>query len=147
MMKIRVLLVDDEKDFVDALAERLEVRGFQVMKAFNGDEGLGLLQTYEADVIVLDMLMPGKDGLQTLREIKELRPLAEIILLTGHGTPGKGVDSIQIGAFDYMTKPANLKELLENIVNAYKRKSEHEERIRRANIKRVELSLDEPDVE
>ncbi len=145
-MKIRVLLVDDEKDFVDALAERLEVRRFEVMKTYNGDEALALLKEQEADVIVLDMLMPGKDGMQTLREIKEIRPLAEIILLTGHGTPGKGVDVIQTGAFNYMTKPANLKDLLENIVNAYKRKSEHEERIRRANIKRVELSLNDPDV-
>ncbi len=146
-MKIRVLLVDDEKDFVDALAERLEVRRFEVMKAFNGDEALALLRSQEADVIVLDMLMPGKDGMQTLREIKEMRPLAEIILLTGHGTPGKGVDSMQTGAFDYMTKPANLKDLLENIVNAYKRKSEQEDRIRRANIKRIEVSMNDPDVE
>lgn len=146
-MKIRVLLVDDEKDFVDALAERLEVRRFEVMKAFNGDEALALLRDQEADVIVLDMLMPGKDGMQTLREIKEIRPLAEIILLTGHGTPGKGVDSMQTGAFDYMTKPANLKDLLENIVNAYKRKSDHEDRIRRANIKRIEASMNDPDVE
>ena len=145
-MKIRVLLVDDETDFVDALAERLEARGFQVAKASNGDEGLALLREQEADVIVLDMLMPGKDGLQTLREIKQMRPLAEVILLTGHGTPEKGVDVIQTGAFHYMTKPANLKDLLENIVNAYKRKSEHEERIRRANIKRVELSMNDPDV-
>ncbi|MDR3567489.1 MAG: response regulator [Syntrophobacteraceae bacterium] len=145
-MKIRVLLVDDEKDFVEALGERLEVRGFEVMKAFCGAEALALLKEQEADVIVLDMLMPGKDGLQTLREIKEIRPLAEIILLTGHGTPGKGVDSIQTGAFNYMTKPANLKDLLENILKAYKCKSEHEERIRRANILRVELSLGDPDI-
>ncbi len=145
-MKIRVLLVDDEKDFIDALAERLEVRRFEVMKAFSGDEALALLREHDTDVVVLDMLMPGKDGMQTLREIKEMRPLAEVILLTGHGTPGKGVDSIQTGAFQYMTKPASLKDLLENILNAYKRKSEQEERIRRADIRRIELSLKDGDL-
>ncbi|MDR3554904.1 MAG: response regulator [Syntrophobacteraceae bacterium] len=146
-MKIRVLLVDDETDFREALAERLEVRRFLVTQASSGDEAIELLKGQEVDVVVLDMLMPGKDGMQTLREIKEIRPLAEIILLTGHGTPGKGVDSIQTGAFNYMTKPANLKELLENIVNAFKRKSEHEERIRRANIRSIEIALKEPDAE
>jgi two-component system response regulator CpxR len=146
-MKIRVLLVDDETDFREALAERLEVRRFLVTQASSGDEAIELLKGQEVDVVVLDMLMPGKDGMQTLREIKEIRPLAEIILLTGHGTPGKGVDSIQTGAFNYMTKPANLKDLLENIVNAFKRKSEHEERIRRANIRSIEIALKEPDSE
>jgi two-component system, OmpR family, response regulator CpxR len=146
-MKIRVLLVDDETDFREALAERLEVRRFLVTQASSGDEAIELLKGQEVDVVVLDMLMPGKDGMQTLREIKEIRPLAEIILLTGHGTPGKGVDSIQTGAFNYMTKPANLKDLLENIVNAFKRKSEHEERIRRANIRSIEIALKEPDAE
>lgn len=146
-MKIRVLLVDDETDFREALAERLEVRRFQVTQASSGDEAIELLKGQDVDVVVLDMLMPGKDGMQTLREIKEIRPLAEIILLTGHGTPGKGVDSIQTGAFNYMTKPANLKDLLENIVNAFKRKSEHEERIRRANIRSIEIALKEPDAE
>lgn len=146
-MKIRVLLVDDETDFREALAERLEVRRFLVTQASSGDEAIELLKGQDVDVVVLDMLMPGKDGMQTLREIKEIRPLAEIILLTGHGTPGKGVDSIQTGAFNYMTKPANLKDLLENIVNAFKRKSEHEERIRRANIRSIEIALKEPDAE
>jgi two-component system response regulator CpxR len=145
-MKIRVLLIDDEKDFVETLAERLEIRRFHVAKAFNGDEALEQVKNEDFDVIFLDLKMPGKDSLQTLREIKEIRPLAEVILLTGHGTPEKGIDFLQKGAFHYLTKPAKMKELLEAIVNALRRKSAQEEKIRRADIERILLLLNEADL-
>ena len=78
-MKIRVLLVDDEEDFVDALSQRLEMRDFAVGKACNGAEALGLIEEHEYDVIVLDVRMPGEDGIQILKRLKELKPLTEVI--------------------------------------------------------------------
>ncbi len=74
-MKVNVLLIDDEEQFVDALAERLEFRGFSVTKAFSGDEGLEKLKEQETDVVILDVLMPGKDGVEILREIKRDAPV------------------------------------------------------------------------
>jgi DNA-binding NtrC family response regulator len=140
-MKIRVLLVDDEESFVESLAARLETRGLVVEKAYNGDDALDRLREDDYDVVVLDMMMPGKDGIDTLNDIKRIRPLVEVILLTGFGALEKAVESLQRGAFYYLMKPTDMKDLLENIVNAYKRKIEHEERIRRAEIKRIEALL------
>ncbi len=136
-MKIRVLLVDDEESFVESLAMRLETRGIAVDKAYNGDDALARLREADFDVVVLDMMMPGKDGIETLNAIKQIKPLAEVILLTGFGTLDKAIESLQRGAFYYLMKPTDMKDLLENIVNAFKRKNEHEERIRRAEINRL----------
>ncbi len=133
-MKIRVLLVDDEKDFVETLAERLEVRGFEVKTCFSGNEALDLVQTHEFDVIVLDVLMPGKDGIETLRDIKALNPLIHVIMLTGHGTVETAIQGMKLGAYDYLLKPTETTELLEKITKAYTLKAEHEERIRKAEI-------------
>ncbi len=142
-MKIKVLLVDDEKEYVHSLAERLQARGLHVGTAFSGDEALSRLQKESFDVVILDMVMPGKDGIQTLNEIKQLKPLVEVVLLSGFGTLDTAISSLQRGAFYYLMKPAEMRELLENIVNAYKRKAEHEERIRQAEIKRLTLMLRE----
>jgi DNA-binding NtrC family response regulator len=136
-MKIKVLLVDDEREFVEALAERLEVRGLSVDCAFSGDEAVNYVRKTPVDVVVLDMAMPGKDGMATLSEIKELKPLVEVVLLTGQGTLESAVGSLEQGAFYYLFKPAEMRELLINIANAFKRKSEHEERIRQAEINRL----------
>ena len=142
-MKIRVLLVDDEKEFADALAERLRGRGLHAGTANSGDEAVARLKEESFDVIILDMVMPGKDGIETLNEIKQVRPLVEVVLLTGFGTLDTAVSSIERGAFYYLKKPVEMRELLENIVNAYKRKSEHEERIRKAEIKRITMILEQ----
>jgi DNA-binding NtrC family response regulator len=138
-MKIRVLLVDDEKEFVDALAARLEVRDFEVSTAASGDEALAVIKEKRVDVVILDVLMPGKDGVTTLKEIKLLQPLIEVIMLTGHATVETGVEGMKSGAFDYLIKPAETKELVEKIVKAYRRKAEQEERIRQAEIDRIML--------
>jgi DNA-binding NtrC family response regulator len=140
-MKIKVLLVDDEKEFADALAERLGSRGLHVGTANSGDEAVARLREESFDVVILDMVMPGKDGIQTLNEIKQARPLVEVVLLTGFGTLDTAVSSIERGAFYYLKKPAEMRDLLENIVSAYKRKAEHEERIRQAEIKRITMIL------
>ena len=139
-MKIRVLLVDDEKEFVDVLAERLETRDFIVEKAFSGDEALKVMGEKEVDVIVLDVLMPGKDGVATLQELKKLNPIIEVIMLTGHGSVDTAVEGMKLGAFDYLMKPTETRDLVEKIVRAYKRKVEQEERIRQAEIDRILLT-------
>ena len=138
-MKIRVLLVDDEKDFVDVLAERLESRDFAVTTAYNGDEAVDKISEKEIDVIVLDVLMPGKDGVATLRELKQLKPIVEVIMLTGHATVESAVEGLKIGAYDYLMKPTETKDLVEKIVKAYKRKADQESRIQQAEIERIML--------
>lgn len=136
-MKIRVLLVDDEKDFIDVLAERLESRDFITSKAYSGNEALGLVREKDVDVVVLDVQMPVKDGVTVLREIKTLNPLVEVIMLTGHSTVESAVEGMKIGAYDYLLKPTETRDLVEKIVLAYKRKSEQETRIRQAEIERI----------
>jgi two-component system response regulator CpxR len=133
-MQIKVLLVDDEKDFVETLAQRLEMREFNVKTALDGDEALGLIRESEFDVVVLDVLMPGKDGIQTLREIKELKPLISVIMLTGHATVDTAIEGMKLGAYDYLMKPTETESLVEKINSAYKIKADHEERIRKAEI-------------
>ena len=131
-MGARVLLVDDEKDFVEVLAERLQNRGFDVRQAFNGEDAIDLLNQQDADVVILDVLMPGKDGVQTLSEIKQLKPLTEVIMLTGYGTIETAIQGMKFGAYDYLMKPTETEDLVVKINKAYKLKSEHEERIRQA---------------
>ena len=136
-MKIRVLLVDDEKDFIDVLAERLEARDFAVSKAYDGTEALKLIRENDVDVVLLDVQMPGKDGVEVLREIKAHNPLIEVIMLTGHSTVESAVAGMKIGAYDYLLKPTDTKDLVEKLVLAYKRKSEQENRIKQAEIERI----------
>lgn len=136
-MKTRVLLVDDEKEFVEALSQRLEVRDFDVKIARSGDEALIRIRESEFDVVILDVLMPGKDGIQTLREIKQIKPLTEVIMLTGHATMQTAIEGMKLGAYDYLMKPTEIKDLVEKITNAHKQKAEHEERIRQAEIERI----------
>lgn len=138
-MKISVLLVDDEKEFIDVLAERLEARGFEVCKAYGGSEALALVQEKNVDVAIVDVLMPGMSGIATLRELKLVNPLLEVIMLTGHATVESGVEGMKLGAFDYLMKPTETKDLVEKIAKAYKRKAEQEERIRQAEIERIML--------
>jgi two-component system, OmpR family, response regulator CpxR len=138
-MKIKVLLVDDEKEFLDALAERLEMRDFEVTRAYDADEALGRIVNVDLDVVVLDVLMPGKDGLTALREIKKAKPLVEVIMLTGNATVPSAIEGLQSGAYDYLMKPTETKDLIAKIVLAYKRKVEQEERIRQAQIENIML--------
>ena len=131
-LPIDILLVDDEKDFVEMLSMRLEDAGHRVKAAYSGEEGLDALDESEPDVIILDIKMPGLDGIQTLKKIKSKHAITEIILLTGHGAVDTAVEGLKAGAFDYLLKPADFNELLEKLEAARKRKSEQEERIRKA---------------
>jgi two-component system response regulator CpxR len=136
-MQVRVLLVDDEEEFVKYLSQRLEARNFAVDTALSGDQALALIQEKDVDVVILDVLMPGRDGVDTLREIKRLKPLVEVIMLTGHATVETAIDGMRLGAFDYLMKPTETGDLVEKISKAYKRKEEQEERIRQAEINKI----------
>ena len=139
-MKIRILLVDDEKEFVETLAERLRTRGFHVTTAFSGDEALEKSKEYNFDVTILDVQMPGISGMEALEAIKKLKPLTEVLMLTGHGTIEIAIDGMKMGAFDFLLKPCKIEVLLEKIKGAYERKSEHEERIRKAMVDKLSTS-------
>ncbi len=128
---IGILIVDDERDFVEMLSLRLIDEGHRVRSAFDGEQGLKSLRDARCDVVILDIRMPKMDGITTLKEIKRLFPLVEVILLTGHGTVDTAVEGMKLGAFDYVQKPARFEELLEKLKAACARKNEHEERIRR----------------
>jgi len=128
---IDILIVDDERDFVEILTMRLTDEGHRVRAAFDGDEGLTALEEAPCDVVILDIRMPKMDGITALKEIKRLYPVVEVILLTGHGAVDTAVEGLKSGAFDYVQKPAKFEELLEKLMAARNRKVEHEERIRR----------------
>ena len=136
-MKIRVLLVDDEPDFVESLSQSLQIRDFDVKTSLSGDEALDLILRQDFDVIVLDVLMPGKDGIETLREIKTIKPLLNVIMLTGKTTVETAIEGMKLGAYDYLMKPTEIEDLVEKITRSHKLKSEHEERIRRAEIENI----------
>jgi DNA-binding NtrC family response regulator len=136
-MKIRVLLVDDEKDFIEPLSQRLQLRALNVQTALSGDEALDLIQHEDIDVVVLDVLMPGKDGIQTLREIKSIKPLLQVIMLTGHATVETAIEGMKFGAYDFLMKPTDTEELLNKISKAHAIKTEHEKRIRKAEINNI----------
>ena len=114
-MKIRILLVDDEKEFVETLAERLRTRGFHVTEAFSGDEALEKLKEFNFDITILDVQMPGMSGIEALGEIKKLKPLTEVLMLTGHGTIESAIEGMKMGAYDFLLKPCKMDLLLEKI--------------------------------
>jgi DNA-binding NtrC family response regulator len=134
---IRVLLVDDEEEFVETLAERLEVRDFHVATATSGADALQRIEEEEVDLVVLDVQMPGVDGVEVLREIKQRKPLIEVIMLTGHATVESAIDGMKLGAFDYLLKPTETEELVEKINRAFSRKAEHDRRIQEAEIDEI----------
>lgn len=134
---IKVLIVDDEKDFTELLSERLETRGFKTRIAFDGNEAISRLNEENADVVLLDVMMPGKSGVETLKEIKNSWPITEVIMLTGHGTVETAIEGMKLGAYDYLIKPTETADLSQKITSAYQRKSDHEERIRQAEINKI----------
>lgn len=134
MIKIptRILLVDDEKDFVEMLSMRLAEEGDKITAAYDGRQCLETLEKETFDIVILDIKMPGMDGIQTLKKIKALHPLVEVILLTGHGSAETAVEGMKLGAFDYLLKPADFEDLEAKVQGARKKKEEQEERIRLA---------------
>jgi DNA-binding NtrC family response regulator len=129
--QLRVLLVDDERDFLETMIKRLRKRNLEVAGVNSGEEALRMLRETPMDVVVLDVRMPGMDGIQVLREIKTINPLVQVIMLTGHANVEVAVEGMELGAFDYLMKPANLDELLYKIQDACKAKTLQEQKIAR----------------
>ena len=134
-----VMVVDDEKDFNEMLAESLKEMDFSVLSAFSGKQCLALMEDNPVDVIVLDIKMPEMDGIETLTRVKKNFPLVEIIMLTGHGTIESAVKGMKLGAYDYLLKPADFEELVQKIKGARTRRDEHEERIRAAEAQMLKI--------
>ena len=124
MKDMKVLLVDDEEEFVKALAERLKMRDLRSDTVLDGEEALSFVEDQEPDVMVLDLKMPGIDGMEVLRQVRKAYPNIQVIILTGHGTEKHEEEAKRLGAFDYLEKPVNLDVLVKKMKAAYRRKME-----------------------
>jgi DNA-binding NtrC family response regulator len=135
-MKPLVLLVDDEVPFVETMTKRLEKRDLNVNTAFSGKEALEVLnKNRNTDVVILDVKMPGMDGIETLGEIKKAYPLTEVVMLTGHGTIESAIEGMKKGAYDYLLKPCDIDQLMRKVGEATQKKRNHEEKIREAKVR------------
>jgi len=126
MPQTKILLVDDEVEFASALAERLQLRGYDVKTANNALEALALIHTHVPDVIILDLKIPGMDGIETLKTIKKIDPTIEVIMLTGHGDVESVAEGMKSGVFEYIMKPVDIGELTVKIDNAMKKRTKEQ---------------------
>ena len=130
MNSFRALLVDDEEEFLKTLVKRLKKRNVNAQGAGTGEEALMILDRNPVDVVVLDVRMPGMDGIEVLREIKKNFPLIEVVMLTGHASMEVAIEGMEIGAFDYLMKPVDIDDLVYKLQDAYKKKLIQEEKIK-----------------
>lgn len=136
MIKPLVMLVDDEVPFVETTTKRLEKRNLKIIKAFSGEEALETLKTHRnTDVVILDVKMPGMDGLETLTELKKQYPLIEVVMLTGHATVESAIEGMKLGAYDYLMKPCEIEALVLKVEEATKKKREHDDKIKEARVR------------
>jgi DNA-binding NtrC family response regulator len=136
MREFNVLVVDDEDEFRDLTVKILNKRGLQAEGAVSGVKALEIIAKNRTDVVLLDVKMPGMDGIETLRRIRNDKPLVEVVLLTGHASVESGIEGMKLGAFDYLMKPIELDPLLEKLADAYEKKRLHQEKIERAQLKK-----------
>lgn len=136
MKKFRVLVVDDEAEFLDMTVKRLQKRGLECEGVPSGEDAVARIQAKSFDVVLLDVKMPGMDGIETLREIKRLKPLVEVVMLTGHASVQSGIEGMRLGAFDYLMKPMELDALVDKLSDAFEKKAIHEEKIEKAQFLR-----------
>jgi DNA-binding NtrC family response regulator len=133
-----IMLVDDEVPFVEAMTKRLTRRDLAVDQAFSGKEALDkLIAGSQTEVVILDVKMPGMDGIEALQAIKSKVPLVEVIMLTGHATVESAIEGMRLGAFDYLMKPCDMDHLIDKVKEAAARKRQHEEKIINARIKEI----------
>ena len=138
MNKTKLLLVDDEKPFLDTITKRLKKRDLNVSAVYSGAEALAELENNKKiEVVVLDVKMPGMDGIETLVEIKKSFPLVEVIMLTGHATVETAIDGMKLGAFDYLMKPCDIDTLVTKVNEAVEKKRKHDEKIIEARMKEI----------
>ena len=131
-----VLLVDDEKPFVETMTKRLTKRDLKVQTALSGQEAIDTLAKHRnIDAVILDVKMPGMDGIETLKKIKTDYPLVEVIMLTAHATVESAIEGMKLGALDYLMKPCDMVQLINKVNEATKKKRDHEEKIREAKVK------------
>ncbi len=135
MEGINILLVDDEIEFVETLSKRLVKRGFNVLFVTTASDAVEKIKTMQFDVAIVDVRMPEMDGIALLGEIKRMKPLMEVLLLTGYASVQSGIEGMKKGAFDYIMKPADIDELVKKIRDAYERKKQQEDRIGKAENK------------
>ena len=133
-----VLLVDDEAPFVETMTKRLAKRNLEVTTALNGQEALKELdKNPKIEVVILDVKMPGMDGVETLKEIKKRHPLVEVIMLTGHATVETAIDGMKLGALDYLMKPCEMDLLMAKVAEAAAKKRAQENKIVDARLKEI----------
>jgi DNA-binding NtrC family response regulator len=138
MQNPNILVVDDEGDFLETLMNRLKKRNIGTIGCASGEEAVRLAKQHQFDFVILDIKMPGgMDGIETLREIKRIRPEAEVILLTGHASLETSVEGMKQGAYDYLLKPIRLEDLLEKLVQALERKGSAENRAQSEEIRKL----------
>lgn len=138
MDMFRIMVVDDEVDFLETVVNRLQKRQLNATGVTSGEEAVALLKEELFDVIILDIKMPGgMDGIETLREVKRIQPLIEVILLTGHASVETSIEGMKLGAFDYCLKPIKFEELLQKMAAAFEKKSTHDKKIRDAKIQQL----------
>jgi len=141
MREFSVLVVDDEDEFRNLTIKRLQKRGLKVEGAESGMRALEILEHSQTDVVLLDVKMPGMDGIETLRRIRSLKPLIEVVILTGHASMDSGIEGMKLGAFDYLMKPIELEPLLEKLADAYEKKRLHQEKINMAAQIKKDLAM------
>jgi DNA-binding NtrC family response regulator len=133
-----IMLVDDEVPFVEAMTKRLKRRDLVVEQAFSGQEALDkLTEGSKTEAVILDVKMPGMDGIETLKAIKAKVPLVEVIMLTGHATVESAIEGMKLGAFDYLLKPCDMEHLIAKVSEAAAKKRQHEDKIINARIQEI----------
>jgi DNA-binding NtrC family response regulator len=138
MQIFKILVVDDEVDFLETIINRLKKRKLEAVGAASGEEAIQKLKSEPFDVVVLDIKMPGgMDGIEALREIKKIQPLAEVLLLTGHASVETSIEGMKLGAFDYLLKPMKFDEFLLKLAAAFEKKMAHDKKIRDAKIQEL----------
>ena len=136
----RVLLVDDEVVFTTNMSKLLTSRGYRVTAANSGDAAIRALEESDFDVVVLDLKMPGMDGITTLKEIKKLGLFIETLILTGHGSIDSALEAVKLGAYDYLTKPCEIGDLVAKIEGAWEKKDDAEKKDMNEKIQKVVAS-------
>lgn len=137
MEKMIMMLVDDEERFLSTTSKLISRMGYDVLTAGSGAEALEKLRTNVVHVVILDVKMPGMDGLATLREIKRQYPMVEVIMLTGHATVESAIDGLKTGASDYLMKPADIPDLIQKAEAAFQRRRDLEGKIRVARMRKM----------
>lgn len=143
MEQMKLMLVDDEERFLQTMSKLISRRGYHAITAASGSEAIEKLMTENIHVVILDVKMPGMDGIETLKAIKSRFPLVEVIMLTGHATVESAVEGLKSGATDYLMKPTNIGELLQKAEEAFAKRKVLEDKIRVAQSRMVQRSARE----